>query len=146
MSTPELRAARPADVDEVLRLWETAAENTDRAADHRDAVVALLDRDPGALILAVEDREVIGSVIAGWDGWRAHLYRLAVRPDRRRRGVARALLDAAHERLAQLGATRLDAMVLEANSDGRQLWHRAGYARQEHWRRWVRPVRRSGAG
>lgn len=79
-------------------------------------------------------------MIAGWDGWRAHLYRLAVLPEHRRKGVARALLDAATERLVSLGASRLDAMVLEGNEDGQQLWDAAGYAPQPNWRRWVQHV------
>ena len=73
-------------MDAVLELWQIAAENESRPADTRAAVVALLERDPAALLVAVSDTELIGSLIAGWDGWRAHLYRLAVRPDHRRPG------------------------------------------------------------
>ncbi len=127
-------------VDAILDLWRTAAENESRPADTRAAVVALLERDPAALLVAVSDTELIGSLIAGWDGWRAHLYRLAVRPDRRRRGVGRALLDAAEARLAGLGARRFDAMVLDANELGHRLWQAAGYRRQEEWGRWVKTV------
>jgi ribosomal protein S18 acetylase RimI-like enzyme len=82
--------------------------------DTAEAVAALLGRDPDAVILAEHDGVLIGSVIAGWDGWRYHLYRLAVRPGWRRRGVGAALLTAAERRLRDLGATRIDAMVLAA--------------------------------
>lgn len=75
-----LRAASPADVGGLLRLWQEAAENGGRPPDTRQAVLALLSRDREALILAEHDAMLIGSVIAGWDGWRYHLYRLAVRP------------------------------------------------------------------
>ena len=44
-----------------------------------------------ARVVDLTDR-VVGTVIAGWDGWRAHLYRLAVAPDLRGRGIARQLL------------------------------------------------------
>lgn len=50
----------------------------------RDAGVALPEVDPDASLLTVEHDEVVGTVIAGRAGWRAHLYRLAVRPHRRR--------------------------------------------------------------
>ncbi len=134
-------AVRPAgldDVDAVLDLWRIAAENESRPADTREAVFAVLERDPAALLVAVSDAELIGSLIAGWDGWRAHLYRLAVRPDYRRRGVGQALLDAAEARLAGLGARRFDAMVLDGNELGRRLWQAAGYRRQQEWGRWVK--------
>jgi ribosomal protein S18 acetylase RimI-like enzyme len=74
-----LRAATAADVDHLLGLWDEAAENESRTPDTRDAVVVLLERDPDAVIVAEHEGELIGSVIAGWDGWRGHLYRLAVR-------------------------------------------------------------------
>jgi len=133
-----VRPARMNDVDAVLDLWRTAAENDSRPADSRASVVALLEQHPAALLVAVSDDELIGSLIAGWDGWRAHLYRLAVRPDCRRHGVGRALLAAAEARLAGLGARRFDAMVLDANELGHSLWQAAGYRRQEEWGRRVK--------
>ena len=61
-------------------------------AGHAAALARLHLRDPDALILAVDGDRIVGTVIAGWDGWRCHLYRLAVAPDRRRAGIGRALI------------------------------------------------------
>jgi len=133
-----LRAASASDIDGLLGLWQEAAENNARPPDTGRAVMALLNRDPGDLILAEHDGVLIGSVIAGWDGWRYHLYRLAVRPGWRRQGVGSALLDAAESRLMAMGATRIDAMVLDANDLGQDLWQARGYSRQDDWRRWVK--------
>jgi ribosomal protein S18 acetylase RimI-like enzyme len=135
-----LRTATDADVDELLALWLEAGENESRPADTREAVLALLARDPDAVILAEHDGEMIGSVIAGWDGWRYHLYRLAVRPSWRRQGVASTLLRAAEDRFMALGATRADAMVLARNALGQRLWHVSGYSEQPEWRRWVKAL------
>jgi ribosomal protein S18 acetylase RimI-like enzyme len=135
-----LRAASAADVGGLLALWQEAAENEDRPADTAAAVAALLGRDPAAVIVAEHDGALIGSVIAGWDGWRYHLYRLAVRPGWRRRGVGAALLAAAEDRFAALGATRADAMVLDGNDLGQRLWHARGYVRQASWSRWVKAL------
>ena len=134
----ELRAATIADIDGLLGLWQEAAENDTRPRDTREAVSALLGRDPDAVILAEHDGDLIGSVIAGWDGWRCHLYRLAVLPAWRRRGVGTALLRAAEERFKAFAATRADAMVLDSNELGQNLWRASGYRRQDDWRRWVK--------
>ena len=40
-----------------------------------------------------------GTVIASWDGWRGAMYRLAVLPSLRRRGIAAALVDEGERRL-----------------------------------------------
>jgi hypothetical protein len=69
----DFRAAAAADIEALLGLWLEAAENDSRPADTREAVEALLRRDPAAVILAEHGGELAGSVIAGWDGWRAHL-------------------------------------------------------------------------
>jgi len=100
----------------------------------------VLGRDPDAVIVAEHEGELVGSVIAGWDGWRCHLYRLAVRPAWRRRGVASALLQAAEDRFIAVGATRADAMVLDGNGLGQSLWRAGGYLRQDEWRRWVKKL------
>jgi len=135
-----LRTACADDVDGLLDLWQAAAENESRPPDTRPAVAALLGRDAAAVILAEHDGELVGSVIAGWDGWRYHLYRLAVLPGWRRQGVGGALLAAAEDRFRALGATRIDAMVLDGNDLGQQVWRARGYVRQADWSRWVKAL------
>jgi ribosomal protein S18 acetylase RimI-like enzyme len=135
-----LRTGCANDVNDLLDLWRAAAENDSRPPDTRPAVAALLGRDPAAVILAEHDGELVGSLIAGWDGWRCHLYRLAVRPAWRRQGVGGALLTAAEDRFRALGATRIDAMVLDGNDLGQQLWRARGYVRQADWSRWVKAL------
>ena len=135
-----LRAAAPEDVDALLDFWQVAAEDTDRPADDPDAVHALIAHDPDALLLALVHGQIVGCVIAGWDGWRAHLYRLAVDPDHRRQRLGRWLLAVAEQRLRDRGAIRIDAMVLDGNNLGRALWAAADYTPQPNWSRWIKPV------
>jgi ribosomal protein S18 acetylase RimI-like enzyme len=135
----DIRPARPDEAAAVLAFWAEAAEGTS-ISDDPEGVRILIERDPGALLLALDGERVVGTVIAGFDGWRCHLYRLAVAPDRRRSGIGGALLEAAHRRFASFGGRRADAMVLERNETGRLAWAAAGYRREDHWRRWVRPL------
>ena len=137
MSDLHIRGAALADIDAVLAFWREAAEGTS-ISDDRDGVSRLIARDPDALILAERGGRLVGSVIAGFDGWRCHLYRLAVHPEYRRQGIGSALLTAAEERFVALGGRRGDAMVLERNETGQHAWRAAGYAPEDHWRRWVK--------
>ncbi|GHH93255.1 GNAT family N-acetyltransferase [Streptomyces capillispiralis] len=139
MSELRIRAAGPGDLDRVLAFWKVAAEGTS-ISDDLEGVERLVARDPEALILAEYGGEPVGTVIAGFDGWRCHLYRLAVHPGHRRQGVATALLAAAEERFVRLGGRRADAMVLRRNETAHHAWGAAGYAPEEHWRRWVKPL------
>ncbi|GAA4525152.1 GNAT family N-acetyltransferase [Nonomuraea ferruginea] len=139
MSDLTIRPGGLADVGAVLEFWLHAAEGTDRH-DSAGKVRALVERDPEALLLAELDGALAGTLIAGWDGWRAHLYRLAVHPAHRRKGVATALLAAAEARFAAFGAFRADAMVLHDNTLAHHAWTAAGYAPQPQWSRWVKPL------
>jgi ribosomal protein S18 acetylase RimI-like enzyme len=139
MTDLRIRAATPEDLDSVLAFWKSAAEGTS-ISDDRDGVARLVARDPEALILAEREGELVGTVIAGFDGWRCHLYRLAVHPQRRRLGIGSALLTAAEERFTRLGGRRGDAMVLEQNATAHHAWRAAGYTPEERWRRWVKPL------
>jgi ribosomal protein S18 acetylase RimI-like enzyme len=129
-------AFRPAttdDIADVLAFWGDAAEPT--STDSVEALGRLLGRDPGALIVAVADGRVVGSVIAGWDGWRGAIYRLAVAPEQRRSGLGLSLLREAEDRLRALGASRLHAIVVESNENAVAFWdatdwdHQAGQLR-----------------
>jgi ribosomal protein S18 acetylase RimI-like enzyme len=87
----------------------------------------LLDFDPGAVLVAEVDGEMVGTVVATWDGWRGGIHRLVVLPAHRRLGIGRALVDAAHERLEGLGAKRINILVAEADPGAGDLWRAAGY-------------------
>ncbi|MGW0776710.1 GNAT family N-acetyltransferase [Streptomyces sp. NPDC002835] len=139
MTDLHIRGAAPEEAAAVLAFWQQAAEGTS-ITDDVDGVTRLIARDPEALILAELDGVLVGSVIAGYDGWRCSLYRLAVLPSHRRRGISAALLAAAEERFAAVGGRRGDAMVLEANERAHRAWAAAGYVREDHWRRWVKPL------
>lgn len=138
MNQLRIRAAAPADAEDVLAFWREAAEGTS-ITDDLDGVHRLIARDPDALILAESGGTLVGSVVAGYDGWRCSLYRLAVLPAHRRQGIGTALLDAAERRFRAVGGRRGDAMVLEANERAQRAWAAAGYHREDHWRRWVKP-------
>ncbi|MDJ0383604.1 GNAT family N-acetyltransferase [Streptomyces sp. G-G2] len=133
-----VRAAGAAEAEAVLAFWKEAAEGTS-ITDDVAGVTRLVGRDPGALLLAEADGLLVGTVIAGYDGWRCSLYRLAVLASYRRRGVGTALLDAAERRFLAVGGRRGDAMVLVANERAQRAWAAAGYHREDHWRRWVKP-------
>ncbi len=135
MST-ELRSALPADVPAVLALWEASAAPT--STDTHEALECLLERDPGALIVAESAGEVVGSVIAGWDGWRGSVYRLAVAPAHRRHGLGRRLLHMAEHRLTALEVRRMHAIVVGTDARAVAFWEATRWEHQHDQLRYVR--------
>ena len=117
----EIRAATSSDIDAVLRLWATSGAHP-TITDDPKGVARLLAEAPGSLLVAVDGELVVGTVIAGWNGWRGSIYRIAVAPSHRRMGLARALLTSATERLSTLGARRIDAFVVRDDALARSFW------------------------
>jgi hypothetical protein len=64
----DLGSATPDDVPELLALWAVAAENDGRPGDTAQAILILLERDPGACLIARQGDRIVGTLIAGWDG------------------------------------------------------------------------------
>jgi ribosomal protein S18 acetylase RimI-like enzyme len=118
---PAIRPATAGDVEAVLFLWLAAGAHptlTDTSAE----LVRLIDEQPGALLVAELEGWVAGSLIAAWDGWRANLYRLAVSPKLRRRGVAQALVADAGRRLRERGARRVSMLVVTDDKPALAFW------------------------
>lgn len=125
---------------EILEFWSVHAENHSRPEDSIELIHQLIDRDPEALILATSKGKIVGTVIAGWDGWRGSIYRIAVDKNLKRSGLGRKLMEHAEERLKNLGANRINAMVFEENVEAHPFYSRLGYSIQNDWRRWIKNI------
>ncbi|MGH2938096.1 MAG: GNAT family N-acetyltransferase [Solirubrobacterales bacterium] len=136
-SSSLLRTGRADDVEALLDFWRRA-EASPSSTESAEDVHGLLERDPEALIVAELDGEVVGTLIAGWDGWRATFYRLAVDPAQRRHGVATTLVRAGEERFRALGAKRLNAIAESHKPAAMGFWAAAGYELQTSRSRFVK--------
>lgn len=104
--------------------------------DHRphevaDELGAVLGRDPGLVLIAQDDRGVIGSVFGAHDGRRGWLNRLATRPDARGEGVAGALVAALESALRAVGCRKLNLLVTPDNARVVSFYRHHGYAVDE---------------
>jgi ribosomal protein S18 acetylase RimI-like enzyme len=125
------------DAGAVLALWVRSGAEPSHT-DTQPSLAALVAHDAGALIVAEWDDVLVGSVIAGWDGWRGSIYRLVVDPLHRRQGLAGQLLERAETRLSRAGALRLQAVVVESEPLATGFWKATGWEQQEERLRFVR--------
>jgi ribosomal protein S18 acetylase RimI-like enzyme len=131
-----VREAGRADVDAVLALWAQARSEAAVTPDTAESVELLLERS--SLLVAEADGRIVGALVVGWDGWRGNMYRLAVLPEFRRRGLASRLVEAGHDSLRAKGARRVTALVAHDEEEATGLWRAVGYERDTEIARFVR--------
>jgi ribosomal protein S18 acetylase RimI-like enzyme len=131
-----IRTATDDDVDAVLALWDHAGPPSKSLPDTEDGILRLLARDPDALLVYEEGGEIVGTAIVTFDGWRCFVYRMAVATSHRRRGVGRALVTAAEERIRGLGGIRADILILKDDAQARSFWGSLGYEPDLRLERW----------
>jgi ribosomal protein S18 acetylase RimI-like enzyme len=137
-----IRPARPDEAQQVLALWQEA-DATPSPTDTPNEVTKLLGEPAALLLVAEADGRLVGTVIGGWDGWRGNIYRLAVLPAYRRRGIARALVGEAERRLFRMGARRISALVDSNHPWATDFWDSlgaSGYRHAERMRRYVKTL------
>ncbi len=122
-----MRRCERRDVAEVLALWAQARSAHASTADRAEDVERLVGDSPAALLVAERDGEVVGALIAAWDGWRGNMYRLAVRDDHRREGIGVMLVRAGEEYLRRCGVRRVTALVAFDGEVAGAFWESAGY-------------------
>ena len=128
----EIRPYQAADFDGLDALWREAFPDDpprNRAAQSVPAKLALND---DLLFVAVEDDQVIGSIMAGYDGHRGWLYSVAVRQDAKRRGVGTGLVQTAEAALRRLGCAKINLQVRGTNAAVIAFYKGLGFSVEDH--------------
>jgi ribosomal protein S18 acetylase RimI-like enzyme len=134
----DVRACRPSEASIVLELWEQTRSEHASVPDSLGDVQRLLSHDAGSLLVADAGGAILGALIAGSDGWRGSMYRLAVRAERRRAGIGLALVRAGEQHLHSQGVNRVTALVAYEDDIAMSFWEAAGYPQDNEIGRHVR--------
>ncbi len=116
----------PEHMDEVLALW-SKTDLWAHAGEDCAFIARALERNRGLAVGYRVAGEVVGTAIGAFDGFRGWVYRVAVHPDHRRRGIASALVTKVENRLETAGVRQVNLMVYKPNAKAHALYAKLGY-------------------
>jgi len=125
-----IREIEDGDVAEVVALW--GASGVARPWNDPITDIAFARKSPQCVVLvgAVGER-LAATVMAGEDGHRGWVYYLATHPELQRRGIARAMMDAAEAWLKARGVWKMQLLIRADNAAAKGFYERLGYGNTE---------------
>lgn len=112
----------------VIALWEAVfgyetAHNTPSLAITKKLAV-----NDGLFFVALSGNEVVGTVLAGYDGHRGWLYSVAVHPAHRRKGLGAKLVRHAEVALTVRGCMKINLQIVSTNESVKAFYESLGFA------------------
>lgn len=126
----KIRAMEISDYEEVFALWQVTSKRALSDSDSRENIEKYLKRNEGLSKVAAEDGKIVGTLLAGHDGRRGFFYHMAVLPQHRRKGIAKALVEAALSALADEGIEKTHIFTYFDNYDGQAFWSTLGWEKR----------------
>ncbi len=123
-----VRPARESDLGEIVRLWQAAGlDIRPHGRDAPDQLAAQFRAMGGFWFVAEADGRLVGVVMGTHDSRKGWINRVAVLPEMRRRGIARALIAACEDALRAAGIGIVTALVETDNAASAELFAAMDY-------------------
>lgn len=124
----EIRKLTINDYEEIVKLWSKARlPYKPKGRDSKEAIAAEMKANPEFFLGAFEDNHVVGMVIISCDMRKGWINRLAVDPDYRHRGIAKALIAESEKMLRKRGIRIFCALIEDYNAVSKKLFKECGY-------------------
>lgn len=113
--------------DQVIALWQTVFGY--EAAHNNPAVV--IDKkiavNDGLFFVATCAADVVGTIMAGYDGHRGWIYSVAVHPAHRQKGIGSELIRHAERALIEKGCMKINLQIMDGNESVTAFYASLGY-------------------
>ena len=127
----EIRPYDSKDHAQVVALWSKVFKDDPPWNEPASMIRRKLTVQPELFLVAVVNDQVVGTVMAGFDGVRGWIHHLAVRGSHRRQGIASSLMRAAEKGLEIAGCPKVNLQVRATNSKVIAFYRSLGYELEE---------------
>ena len=118
---------------EIINLWKkTVGVGLSGNDDSKKSIKIFLEKNPNTCFVAMDKETIIGTIMAGNDGRRGHIYHLMVKPEYRRNGIGKKILDKVERNLKKDGIRKIFLVVYKNNKTGNNFWETNGYNKRKN--------------
>lgn len=127
-----IRTMKIEDYEGVRDLWMTIKGFGIRSIDDsKDGVTRFLKRNPKTSIVAEEEGKIVGAILCGHDGRRGCLYHVCVHENYRRKGIGKAMVVCAMEKLKEEQINKVSLIAFTKNDVGNAFWNTIGWIERQ---------------
>ena len=113
---------------EVIDLWKsTEGIGINDYDDSKKSIKKFLEKNPNSCFVAEYNKKIIGTILGGNDGRRALIYHLMVKPEHRKNGIGKKLLENVEKGLKKEGIKKVYLTTFKENEIGNRFWENNGY-------------------
>jgi ribosomal protein S18 acetylase RimI-like enzyme len=127
----EIRPYRQSDQPAVVALWREVFPDDPPHHDPASSIDLKTATQPDLFFVAAIGDKVVGTVMAGFDGHRGWIYRVAVHPRQQRQGIGTALVRHAETELIARGAPKINLQIRTTNRQVVGFYEQLGYVIEE---------------
>ncbi len=113
---------------QVVELWRKVFGYETAHNEPNLAISKKIAMNDGLFFVAVENTDIVGTIMAGYDGHRGWLYSVAVDSNKRLSGLGSSLVHHAEKALADLGCMKVNLQLLDTNEATAAFYKSIGYS------------------
>jgi ribosomal protein S18 acetylase RimI-like enzyme len=128
----KIRIMNIQDYNEIINLWKnTPGVGLSKNDDSKKSIKIFLEKNQNTCFVAELDGEIIGTIMAGSDGRRGHVYHLMVKFEYRNNGIGKKLLIKTEKALKKEGIRKIFLVAFKENRNGNKFWEINGYKKRD---------------
>jgi ribosomal protein S18 acetylase RimI-like enzyme len=117
--------------EQVIELWDSVFAIKDARNRPELSIDKKVSVKDDLFFIARDGNQVIGTIMAGYDGHRGWIYSMAVIPEKRKLNVGTTLLKHAENELKNLGCVKINLQIFEDNEGVTDFYLKNGYSVEE---------------
>lgn len=125
-----IRQFESSDEETVIALWRLC----NLVVPHNDPKSDIIRKQkvqPELFLVGLIKDNIVATIMAGYEGHRGWINYLAVVPERRYKGIGRAMVEETEKQLRKLGCPKINLQIRSSNKDVIKFYKKMGFSRDD---------------